>query len=293
LELLEEAAELGIIAAVAAGVDCYTFSHPLLRETLYAEASPAQRECWQAQVEPVREQVSVACTRHQPDACEQARPQPDMTWHTVQNLAMPDLTEPGLAGPNLFRQEGDYWTLAYQGTTCRLKDTKGLHYLAALLQAPGKEISAINLVSTWDAGWGLAIDQGARHNRPVRQPLDVGPRLDAPARAAYKRRLRELQNELADAQRLSDAIRITTIQSEMDFLTHELASTLGIGGRNRTTGSIAERARSTVTKSIKATIRKICGVHPTLGQHLTTHIKTGTFCQYLPAPNQPRLTYLR
>ena len=31
---------------------------------------------------------------------------------------------------NLFRQEGDYWTLAYQGVMCRLKDVKGLHYIA-------------------------------------------------------------------------------------------------------------------------------------------------------------------
>src|SRR5262249_10570636 len=36
----------------------------------------------------------------------------------------------------VFRQEGDYWTLAYQGSVCRLKDLKGLHYLAFLLARP-------------------------------------------------------------------------------------------------------------------------------------------------------------
>ena len=123
----------------------------------------------------------------------------------------------------------------------------------------------------------------------LRQASDLGPRLDALARVAYKRRLCELQGEMAEAQRLSDTLHTTTIQTEMDFLTHELTSALGIGGRSRATGSIAERARSTVTKSIKVTIRKLRDSHPALGQHLAAHIKTGTFCRYLPDPNQPLL----
>jgi hypothetical protein len=27
--------------------------------------------------------------------------------------------------------------------------------------------------------------------------------------------------------------------------------------------------------------------HPALGHHLATHLKTGLFCQYRPAPGQP------
>src|SRR5215470_12862351 len=42
-------------------------------------------------------------------------------------------TPPPEADDAVFRQEGDYWTLAYQGSVCRLKDLKGLHYLAFLL----------------------------------------------------------------------------------------------------------------------------------------------------------------
>jgi DNA-binding response OmpR family regulator len=51
---------------------------------------------------------------------------------------------------SIFRQEGGYWTLAYQGTVCRLKDTKGLHYLAFLLHHPGEEFHVIELVTTVD-----------------------------------------------------------------------------------------------------------------------------------------------
>jgi hypothetical protein len=34
-------------------------------------------------------------------------------------------------------------------------------------------------------------------------------------------------------------------------------------------------------------VQKIRTHHPALGHHLATHLKTGTFCQYLPHPAQP------
>jgi len=44
-----------------------------------------------------------------------------------------------LPAANLFHYDAEYWTLRYQGTTCRLKDTKGLRYIAFLLDHPGQE----------------------------------------------------------------------------------------------------------------------------------------------------------
>jgi hypothetical protein len=55
----------------------------------------------------------------------------------------------------------------------------------------------------------------------------------------------------------------------------------------------AERARVTVTKRIKAALKKIQEHHPSLGYHLTTCIKTGHFCTYTPAPEQPAAWVLR
>src|SRR6266508_279914 len=39
----------------------------------------------------------------------------------------------GLGGTALFRREGEFWTIAFEGSGFRLRDTKGLHYVAALL----------------------------------------------------------------------------------------------------------------------------------------------------------------
>ena len=46
---------------------------------------------------------------------------------------------------NVFRWEGEYWTIVYERQTVRLRDSKGMRYLAALLRRPGEPISAVEL----------------------------------------------------------------------------------------------------------------------------------------------------
>lgn len=48
---------------------------------------------------------------------------------------------------NLFRIEGEYWTIAFEGQICRLRDTKGLRYVAHLLAHPSVRIAATELVA--------------------------------------------------------------------------------------------------------------------------------------------------
>lgn len=116
---------------------------------------------------------------------------------------------------------------------------------------------------------------------------DAGALLDARAKAAYRTRLNELQDELEEAQRFNDPGRAAKAQTEIEFLSEALTTALGLGGRDRRGKSTAERARSTVTKSIKAAIKKIHLHHPALGHYFATSIKTGTFCCYDPDPTHP------
>ena len=46
---------------------------------------------------------------------------------------------------NLFRNEGDFWLITFAGQTVRLRDARGLRYLAQLLQQPGATVSAVVL----------------------------------------------------------------------------------------------------------------------------------------------------
>ena len=116
---------------------------------------------------------------------------------------------------------------------------------------------------------------------------DAGEVLDPQARAAYKRRLEDLRDELAEAQAFNDEARIERLEQEIEFLTQELASAYGLGGRKRKAASAAQRARVNVTLSIKNVLKKIDKQHPSLALYFSTTIKTGTFCSHTPDPRLP------
>ena len=54
------------------------------------------------------------------------------------------------------RQEGEYWTIVYDGTLFRLRDAKGLQYLAHLLRHPGERVQCDALVSAAGGGSSAA-----------------------------------------------------------------------------------------------------------------------------------------
>jgi predicted ATPase/class 3 adenylate cyclase len=51
----------------------------------------------------------------------------------------------------VFRREGEYWTIGFQRTVIRLKDTKGLQYLQKLLTAPGQQFHVLDLAAGTDS----------------------------------------------------------------------------------------------------------------------------------------------
>jgi hypothetical protein len=62
---------------------------------------------------------------------------------------------------------------------------------------------------------------------------------------------------------------------------------VGLGGRDRSTASNAERARVSVTRAIRSAIERIGEQNPALGTHLDAAIRTGTYCSYRPDPRAP------
>jgi len=160
--------------------------------------------------------------------------------------------------------EGDAWRLRYAGRTVRVRDMKGVGDLAVLLARPRVEVHAIELMGGTDVG-GTA-----------------GPALDDAARRQYQGRIVELQHEIDSARADNDVGRAERAEVELDALVEQLSEAFGLGGRARTTGSSAERARTAVTYRVRAAIRRITDVHPELGRHLTNAVRTGTWCSYQP-----------
>ena len=198
----------------------------------------------------------------------------------VAQAAPPAEASPVASTGATLRREGDYWTLVYAGATAHLKDMKGLHYIGQLLRHPGEELHVLDLVRR-----GLAA--GDRQDGRNPGPTPGLPVLDDEARSAYRRRLSELREELAEADAFNDRGRSERARGEIDAITAQLAAAVGLGGRGRVTGGAAERARSTVTHAISAALRNIRRSLPALANELALRLTTGTFCVYTPDPAHP------
>jgi hypothetical protein len=178
----------------------------------------------------------------------------------------------------VLRRDGDVWLVGFAGETFRMKDARGVHLLATLLQHAGQEIHALDLA----AGGPGAGDAGDVSDRG-----DAGPLLDPAARTAYKSRLEDLRYELEEAERFADPARAARARHEMEFLADELARGVGLGGRDRRAASAAERARVNATRTIGTAIKKIAASLPRLGEHLRATVRTGYLCVYAPHPTSP------
>jgi tetratricopeptide (TPR) repeat protein len=109
--------------------------------------------------------------------------------------------------------------------------------------------------------------------------------LDDQAKVAYRRRLSELREELEGAKELGNVERAERAEAEIDALTQELSRAVGLGGRTRRAASASERARQTVTKTVRAVLDRITENDATLGSVLSRCIRTGAFCSYQPDPD--------
>jgi hypothetical protein len=113
------------------------------------------------------------------------------------------------------------------------------------------------------------------------------PVIDDAARDAYRRRLGEVDEDIEEATRMNDLCRVELAQRDRDYLIAELTSAVGLGGRSRTVGGSAERARTSVTRSLRYALGRMAEQHPALAAHLEQNVHTGTYCFYNPDPIAP------
>ena len=203
------------------------------------------------------------------------------------------------AKKGVFRKEGEYWTVGYGENLSRLKDTRGLGYVAHLLRHPAVEVHVLDLfggiAGQREVGEGNQSAQGLprgdeeleKAGIQITRLGDAGEMLDDQAKGAYRRRLVELREEFEEAGSLGNVERAEQAQAEIDALTRELSRAVGLGGRDRRASSAAERARQTITKTIKAVVERIAQSDGHLGDILSRCIRTGTYCAYQPDPDFP------
>ena len=163
-----------------------------------------------------------------------------------------------------FSNQGDSWLVGFGGVEAHIRDSKGMGDLAKLLASPGVEIGALDLMGSQVAAGG------------------TGEILDSQARSAYRSRLRELSEEIEDADSIGATDTAERLRGEMEAIAAQLSSAYGLGGRARTTGDPAEKARSAVTWRIRSAIKRIGEANRPAGDHLDRFVSTGRFCVYEP-----------
>jgi non-specific serine/threonine protein kinase len=163
-------------------------------------------------------------------------------------------------------KDGEVWTIRAD-TTFRLRDSRGLSILATLVHNPGRSFHVTDLVAP--AGERGLVE-------------DAGEVSDGRAVAAYNRRLDDLRDAQAEAERNVDPQRAARARVEIEALTRELAQAVGLSGRGRRAASTSEKARVNVRKRLMDAFARIREHSPALAKHLERSIQTGTFCQYAP-----------
>jgi pimeloyl-ACP methyl ester carboxylesterase len=181
---------------------------------------------------------------------------------------------------NLFRRDGEYWTVGYRALVVTLRDTKGLRDLGRLLAEPGREVHVLDLIAEGTGARPIPASQAAEAGLATEGWGE--PVIDQAARAHYKRRITELEAEMEEAQERGDGEANAAAREERDALITELTTAYGLGGRPRRTPDPTERARKAVSRRLRHAMGRIARAHPQLGRHLAASIRTGMFCSYRP-----------
>ena len=188
---------------------------------------------------------------------------------------------------NLFLKQGDYWTLKFgSNQPVRLKDSVGLVYIHYLIQHPGQELLPMRVVQQTRGDAAVGRTATAAETKDADLSLDdfsgTGPSLDDQALQEYRERIKDLQEDIDEAERNNNSEAAANAREEQQLLESQLSAAFGLGGQPRPMGSPQEKARHSVSKAIHRAVRNIKKENQHLGDHLSNAIYIGAYVSYRP-----------
>ena len=159
------------------------------------------------------------------------------------------------------------WSIAFGDHHIDLPDSVGVERLVALLERPGQDVVAGEL---------LGAGRSSRH--------EIN---DLSALQAYRSRVDELRAEIDEADSDHDLERAALRRDELDQLLETIAPSLGLRGRTRAFVDAGERARVTVRKSIGRVLDAVARADPVAGELIQASIHTGSACRFDPVHGVP------
>lgn len=166
--------------------------------------------------------------------------------------------------PFVFKKLNELWIISFNNLSVQLPEVKGFIDISKLLANPDQEIHCSELM-----GNVTSTDSGIET-------------IDEKAKRRYQAKIKELQEELQEAEENNDTGRAQILSDELNQIIEHLAQATGLRGKSRKLADPTDRARAAVTLRIKTAMQKIETALPSMAKHLQNNIKTGTFCTYSP-----------
>jgi hypothetical protein len=171
---------------------------------------------------------------------------------------------------HIFQKQGKTWLLVYDGVPKSVGHSVGMAYICHLLQSPGQETHAATLRSAV-AGDGDAPLLGS-----------AGEVLDDRALKEYREHLKDLEEEIREAEANHDIGRAEKLKEDFEAITTEIGRATGLGGRSRKAADDRERARQAVSVAIRRALKAIKEEHEPLWRYLSNSLRIGEYLSYEP-----------
>ena len=196
---------------------------------------------------------------------------PEWAWTTTPATSQLMVTEDDY----FLRQRGEGWQLRFAGhETQWLRPAIGYAYLREMLPFPNRRFSVSQLL--------VAV-----HGDKAVLPLGGGGKdLDAQAKRAYAIRLRELDEELEEAQRMNDLGLAEKFGIERAQLLEQVRKA-GFRSTAKRSDSDLNNIRNSVCNAINRALKTIKKYEPSAFDHLKPAISTGFSVVYQPSEEVP------
>jgi hypothetical protein len=176
----------------------------------------------------------------------------------------------------VLERSGDGWRVEAFGEKGHFQDLRGLRYIAKLLQRPNVPIPVKLLVRDESA-------MPARHATVDCGELDedghsVQPIADKEALEAYRRRLKELDADIAEADRAGCAADAEELQREREALMDTIQEAHGLGGKQRAFGNDGDKLRPSVHAALGRVYQRMREAKPAMAR-TAEHLELSIVCE--------------
>jgi hypothetical protein len=224
------------------------------------------------------------------------------TGAPIPQLTLSNPTQDTLNDQNIFRRDGDDWTVRYEGgSLMAFPSSVGMFYIGYLVNHPARKFTVSELRTVHqqqqsgpsDATYGkMANDDLEREGMSAQGADGAGPILDWHGLQKLRERLKELDQELEDAEAFHDHAAKERLKADKIELVEEMQRAvgpspkggLGTDKKLRQIAAGSKKDRDSVRNAINRDLERIERKDLSLGRHLRNSLKLQDLIFYQPEP---------